>query len=213
MAEKLCSWLSANSWWNRGLFPVLGWRFFGGNSGGALSPPAPRTLLCAGSEIFQFRSAGGRWWCAMHGCRQSVFVGIHRRKSFGTHLRILRGNTISSDESSGWSWQKQCEDALWETPHSSYCMSGILAKVLRGRSRPHSLSWWRQDRIMALSPVVCSPYWDHVHSLAGLMLDSVTPPLELPRTPPLAMSHGSKSTLLLKKKPKNNGENKKSSQL
>lgn len=34
------------------------------------------------------------------------------------------------------------------------------------------------------------------------MLDPVIPPLELPQTPPLAMSHGSKSTLLLKKKTK-----------
>lgn len=29
-----------------------------------LTPPAPRTLPCTGSEIFLFTSAGGRSWCA-----------------------------------------------------------------------------------------------------------------------------------------------------
>lgn len=58
---------------------------------------------------------------------------------------------------------------------------------------------------MALSPVVCSPCWDHVHSPAGLMLVSATPLIEFPPAPPLAMSHSSKSTLLLKKKTKNSG--------
>lgn len=147
------------------------------------------------------------------GADKLFLLEFTREESFATHLGILRGNTVSSDENSGWSWQKQREDVLWETPHSSYCVSGTLAKVLSGRSRPHSLSWWRQERIMALSHVVCSPCWDHVHSPAGLMLVSVTPLIEFPPAPPLAMSHSSKSTLLLKKKPKTVGENKKSSQL
>lgn len=71
MAEKLCSWLSANSWWNRGLFPVLGRRFFGGNSGGALSDLlwcslAGTTSACSW-EMTSFRvgcpARSSRWPC------------------------------------------------------------------------------------------------------------------------------------------------------
>lgn len=169
-----------------------------------LTPPAPGTLLCAGPEVFQFRSAGGRWRCAMHGCRQSIFFRNSGGKNvllliwgfWGATQSALTRTQVGPDKSSV---RMCCE----RPPHSSYCVSGILAKVLSGRSRPHSLSWWRQERIMALTHVVCSPCWDHVHSPAGLMLVSVTPPLEYPPAPPLAMSHGSKSTLLLKEKPKN----------
>lgn len=170
-----------------------------------LTPPAFKTLLCAGSEIFQFRSAGGRWWCAMHGCRQIIFVWSHTGKSFVTHLRIFRDNTVSSGESSVGPDKSSVRMCCEKAPHSSYHVSGILAKVLSGRSRPHSLSWWRQERIMALSHVVCSPCCDHVHSSAGLMLVSVTALIEFTPAPTLAMSHSSKSTLLLKKKQNNNG--------
>lgn len=43
MAENLWAWLSADSSWSRGLFPVLRQCFFGGSSGGAL----PEVLWCS----------------------------------------------------------------------------------------------------------------------------------------------------------------------